>query len=61
MNDVRPLSMSRLDRLVIMSIVLLVSVFPVELFPNTPPPPQGADGQYSGKQGQVIVIKVPGV
>jgi murein DD-endopeptidase MepM/ murein hydrolase activator NlpD len=53
--------MSRLDRLVIMSIVLLVSVFPVELFPNTPPPPQGADGQYSGKQGQVIVIKVPGV
>ncbi len=57
----RSLAMSRLDRLIIMSVVLLASVFPVELFPNTPPPPQGADGQFSGKQGQVIVVKVPGI
>ncbi|MBX3237463.1 MAG: M23 family metallopeptidase [Nitrospiraceae bacterium] len=53
--------MSRLDRFIIMAVVLLVSVFPVELFPNTPPPPQGVDGQYSGKQGQVLLVKVPGL
>ncbi|MFO0733396.1 MAG: hypothetical protein U0361_21000 [Nitrospiraceae bacterium] len=62
MNDtLPPLSMSRLDRFIIMAVVLLVSVFPVELFPNTPPPPQGVDGQYSGKQGQVLLVKVPGL
>ena len=48
------------DRTVITSVVLLTSVFPVELFPNAPPPPKGSDGQYSGKQGQVLVVKVPG-
>ena len=53
------LRISRLDRSVIMMVVLLTSVFPVELFPNTPPPPKGIDGQYSGKQGQVLVVKVP--
>jgi murein DD-endopeptidase MepM/ murein hydrolase activator NlpD len=51
---------SRLDRTVITTVVLLTSVFPVELFPNAPPPPKGSDGQYSGKQGQVLVVKVPG-
>jgi len=51
---------SRLDRTLIMAVVLLCSVFPVELFPNTPPPPKGLDGQYSGKQGQVLVVKVKG-
>lgn len=50
---------SSLDRSLIVGIVLLTSVFPVELFPNTPPPPKGIDGQYSGKQGQVLVVKVP--
>ena len=54
------LRVSRLDRTVIMAVVLLSSVFPVELFPNTPPPPKGLDGQYSGKQGQVLVVKVKG-
>lgn len=49
------------DRWIIIIVVLLASVFPVELFPNTTSPRQGADGQYSGKQGQVIVVKVPGV
>ena len=53
------LRISKLDRTVITAIVLLTSVFPVELFPNTPPPPKGIDGQYSGKQGQVLVVKVP--
>ncbi|MCX5724145.1 MAG: M23 family metallopeptidase [Nitrospirae bacterium] len=54
------LRISRLDRTMIMAVVLLSSVFPVELFPNTPPPPKGLDGQYSGKQGQVLVVKVKG-
>lgn len=53
------LRISRLDRTLITAIVLLTSVFPVELFPNAPPPPKGIDGQYSGKQGQVLVVKVP--
>jgi len=51
---------SRLDRTLITAVVLLSSVFPVELFPNTPPVPKGLDGQYSGKQGQVLVVKVKG-
>ena len=50
---------SRLDRTLIMMIVLLTSVFPVELFPNAPPPPKGIYGQYSGRQGQVVLVKVP--
>jgi murein DD-endopeptidase MepM/ murein hydrolase activator NlpD len=50
---------SRLDRTLMMLIVLLTSVFPVELFPNAPPPPKGIDGQYSGRQGQVLLVKVP--
>ncbi len=51
--------MSHLDRFLIISVVLLASVFPVELFPNTVPAHRGADGQFSGKQGQVVIIKVP--
>src|SRR5215813_15441925 len=51
---------SWLDRTLITAIVLLSSVFPVELFSNTPPAPRGSDGQYSGKQGQVLVVKVKG-
>lgn len=54
------LRISRLDRTMIMVVVLLSSVFPVELFPNTPPAPKGLDGQYSGRQGQVLVVKVKG-
>jgi murein DD-endopeptidase MepM/ murein hydrolase activator NlpD len=49
---------SRLDRMLITIIVLLTSVFPVELFPNAPPLPKGIDGQYSGRQGQVVLVKV---
>jgi murein DD-endopeptidase MepM/ murein hydrolase activator NlpD len=54
------LRISRLDRMLISAIVLLSSVFPVELFSNTLPAPKGLDGQYSGKQGQVLVVKVKG-
>jgi murein DD-endopeptidase MepM/ murein hydrolase activator NlpD len=48
------------DRMLIAVIVLLSSIFPVELFSNTPPAPKGYDGQYSGKQGQVLLVKVKG-
>jgi len=51
---------SRLDRTLITAVVLLSSVFPVELFSNTSPVPKGLDGQYSGKQGQVLVVTVKG-
>lgn len=54
-------SLSQLDRLVVVSILLLASIFPVELFPNTIAPPKGADGQYSGKQGQIVVIRLSDV
>jgi murein DD-endopeptidase MepM/ murein hydrolase activator NlpD len=54
------LRISRLDRTLITAVVLLSSVFPVELFPNAPPAPKGLDGQYSGKQGQVLVVQVKG-
>jgi murein DD-endopeptidase MepM/ murein hydrolase activator NlpD len=46
--------------MLIMAVVLLSSIFPVELFSNTTPVPKGHDGQYSGKQGQVLVVKVKG-
>ena len=51
---------SLLDRMLITSVLLLSSIFPVELFSSTTPAPMGHDGQYSGKQGQVLVIKVKG-
>ena len=54
-----PGRISQLDRVLIATVVLLTSMFPVELFPNSPPLPKGSDGQYSGKQGQVLVVKVP--
>lgn len=57
----RDKTMSFLDRFLIISVVLLTSVFPVELFPNTGPVPRGGDGQFSGKQGQVILINVPDI
>jgi hypothetical protein len=48
-----------ISRRVIMTTILLASVFPVELLPSPPQALQGADGQYSGKQGQVLLIRVP--
>ncbi len=49
----------RLDRWAIVAIVLLASVFPVDLFPGGPHGQHGADGQLSGKQGQVLLVHVP--
>jgi murein DD-endopeptidase MepM/ murein hydrolase activator NlpD len=42
----------------ITAVMLLASVFPVDLLPNAPHEIQGADGQYSGKQGQVLLVRV---
>jgi len=42
----------------ITAVILLAGVFPVDLFPNAPHEIQGADGQYSGKQGQVLLVQV---
>jgi murein DD-endopeptidase MepM/ murein hydrolase activator NlpD len=47
-----------LDRGLVMAVVLLASIFPVDLFPGSLPT-KGIDGQYSGKQGQIIVVKIP--
>ena len=48
-----------LDRSLLMAVLLIGSVFPVDLFPGSLPAPKGIDGQYSGKQGQIIVVKIP--
>ncbi|MBI3355560.1 MAG: M23 family metallopeptidase [Nitrospirae bacterium] len=50
---------ARLDRMVLSGVVLLATIFPVDLFPGSLPAPKGIDGQYSGKQGQIVVVKVP--
>ena len=47
-----------LDRSVLMAVLLIGSVFPVDLFPGSLPAPKGIDGQYSGKQGQIILVKI---
>ncbi len=51
---------SQFDRLILATIILLASIFPIELVPGSMPAPKGADGQYSGKQGQIVLIKVLG-
>lgn len=48
----------RREPLAVMAIVLLVSVFPVDLFPSAPQGSRGIDGQFSSKQGQVLVVRV---
>lgn len=47
------------DKLAIMAVVLLTSIFPVDMLTSAPPPPRGTDGQFSGKQGEVVVVRVP--
>ena len=50
---------ARMDRVAIMAIVLLTSIFPVDLLTSAPPEPHGMDGQFSGKQGEIVVVRVP--
>ncbi|MGH7229166.1 MAG: M23 family metallopeptidase [Nitrospiraceae bacterium] len=53
-----PRTKSRIDRLAISLVVLLASVFPVDLLPSAPHESRGTDGQFSGKQGQVLLVRV---
>ncbi len=49
----------RKDRIAIMAAVLLTSIFPVNMLTSAPPEPRGIDGQFSGKQGEIVVVRVP--
>jgi hypothetical protein len=49
----------RLDRIAIMAVVLLTSIFPVDMLTSAPPEPRGIDGQLSGKQGEIVLVRVP--
>lgn len=49
----------RSDLRAIFAVVLLTSVFPVDLVPGSPHDLRGTAGQFSGKQGQVLVVTVP--
>lgn len=40
-------------------LLLWVGVVPVDVFPGSPPDGTGVAGQYSGKQGQIVVVKIP--
>jgi murein DD-endopeptidase MepM/ murein hydrolase activator NlpD len=51
--------LASMDRRLIMVAVLLASIFPVDLVPGSLPAPKGIDGQYSGKQGRIVVVKIP--
>src|SRR5262249_5847931 len=39
-------------------VVLLAGHLPVDVFSGSLPVPPGFDGQYSGRQGQILVVKV---
>jgi murein DD-endopeptidase MepM/ murein hydrolase activator NlpD len=51
----------RLELLAVIGVVLFASIFPVDLSPSAPHQLAGRDGQYSGKQGDVLIVTVPGV
>jgi len=53
-----PRTKSRIDRLAISVVVLLASVFPVDLLPSAPHETRGTDVQFSAKQGQVLLVRV---
>ncbi len=41
------------------AIVLLVGLFPVDLFADPPPSSYAVTAHYSGKQGQILMVKIP--
>ncbi|MGQ0695010.1 MAG: M23 family metallopeptidase [Nitrospiraceae bacterium] len=49
----------RADRTVPLVVVLLAGGFSVNVSPGFSQVAKGIDGQYSGRQGQIIVVKVP--
>lgn len=52
-------STSKVEWLACMAVLLTTSVFPMDLSFGSPAKGTGVDGQYSGKQGEIIVVKVP--
>jgi murein DD-endopeptidase MepM/ murein hydrolase activator NlpD len=54
----RQLSMVKPSRVIGIAMVLLAAVFPVDGFSGSRSA-IGLDGNYSGKQGQILVVKVP--
>lgn len=40
-------------------VILLAAIFPVDPLPGTSPGSRGVDGQFSGKQGEVLLVRVP--
>ncbi len=54
-----PRAWRRAERWTVVAIVVLASIFPVDLFPGSPRSRNGLDGQLSGKQGQVLLVRVP--
>ena len=49
----------RTELLAVMLVILVASVFPVDPFPSAPQAVRGIDGQFSGKQGQVLMVRIP--
>lgn len=49
----------RMDRTVLLGFVVLAGGSSVNAFPGLAEVPKGIDGQYSGRQGQIVVVKVP--
>ena len=49
----------RVESLAVMLMVLAASMFPVDPFPSAPHTVRGVDGQLSGKQGQVLLVRIP--
>jgi murein DD-endopeptidase MepM/ murein hydrolase activator NlpD len=45
--------------MVVATMLLLAGLCPAEVFSRSSSVPTAADGRYSGKQGQIIVVKVP--
>lgn len=49
----------RADLMAITAVILLASVFPVNLVPSAVQEVPGVDGQFSGKQGDILLVTVP--
>jgi murein DD-endopeptidase MepM/ murein hydrolase activator NlpD len=58
MTPYRQLSMIAPGRVIGLAVVLLAAVFPVDGFSGSRSA-TGLDGKYTGRQGQILVIKVP--
>lgn len=49
----------RTDLILIVVAVLLASIFPVDLVPSALHDLRGTDGQLSGKQGELLLVRLP--